>query len=114
MLPTGLFTIAIGYVLANLLMPFWAVCIAFLIIGTGAALAVPAANALGSLSVEREEQGAAAALLSAAPPAGFIFGPLLGAFLYQAASPLPLYASATVMALLGVYAVLVVARRPLG
>ncbi|MEL6861166.1 MAG: MFS transporter [Pseudomonadota bacterium] len=114
MLPTGLFTIAVGYVLANLLMPFWAICIAFLIIGTGAALAVPAANALGSLSVEREEQGAAAALLSAAPPAGFIFGPLLGAFMYQVAAPLPLYASATVMALLGVYAVTVVARRPAG
>ena len=114
MLPTGLFTIAVGYVLANLLMPFWAVCIAFLIIGTGAALAVPAANALGSLSVEREEQGAAAALLAAAPPAGFIFGPLLGAMLYQIADPLPLYVSAAVMALLGVYALLVVARRPVG
>ena len=38
MLPTGLFLIAIGYVLANLVMPFWAVCIAFLIVGSGAAL----------------------------------------------------------------------------
>jgi len=113
MLPTGLFLIAIGYVLANLLAPFWALCLAFLIVGAGAALAVPAANALGSLSVDRHEQGSAAALLAAAPPAGFIFGPLLGAALYQWAAPLPLYASASVMAILGVYAVLVVARRPL-
>ncbi|MEM9842150.1 MAG: MFS transporter, partial [Pseudomonadota bacterium] len=112
MLPAGLILIAIGYVLANLLMPFWAVCIAFLIVGAGAALAVPAANALGSLSVERHEQGSAAALLSAAPPAGFIFGPLLGAALYQIGSALPLYASASVMAILSVYAILVVARRP--
>ncbi|MEL7541001.1 MAG: MFS transporter [Pseudomonadota bacterium] len=114
MLPTGLFLIAIGYVLANLLMPFWAVCLAFLIVGGGAALAVPAANALGSLSVERHEQGSAAALLAAAPPSGFIFGPLIGATLYQFAAPLPLYVSASVMAVLGAYAVLVVARRPIG
>jgi len=104
MLPLGLILVAVGYVLANLLMPFWALCIAFLIIGSGAALAVPAANALGSLSVERNEQGAAAALLAAAPPAGFIFGPLIGATLYQISAPLPLYASAFVMAVLGAYA----------
>ncbi|MEL6414434.1 MAG: MFS transporter [Pseudomonadota bacterium] len=114
MLPTGLFLIAVGYVLANLLAPFWAVCVAFLIVGAGAALAVPAANALGSLSVDRHEQGSAAALLAAAPPAGFIFGPLLGATLYQIGAPLPLYMSAVVMALLGAYAVLVVGRRPIG
>ncbi|MEM7329583.1 MAG: MFS transporter [Pseudomonadota bacterium] len=114
MLPTGLFLVAVGYVLANLLMPFWAVCMAFLVVGAGAALAVPAANALGSLSVERHEQGSAAALLAAAPPSGFIFGPLIGAALYQFAAPLPLYVSASVMAALGAYAILVVARRPIG
>lgn len=114
MLPAGLFLVAIGYVLANLLMPFWAICLAFLIVGGGAALAVPAANALGSLSVERHEQGSAAALLAAAPPSGFIFGPLIGAALYQVAAPLPLYVSASVMAVLGAYAALVVARRPIG
>ena len=114
MLPLGLILIAIGYVLANVLMPFWALCLAFLIVGGGAALAVPAANALGSLSVDREEQGSAAALLSAAPPAAFIFGPLLGAGLYQISAPLPFYASAAVMALLGVYALKIVAKRPIG
>ena len=114
MLPAGLILIAFGYVLANLLAPFWAVCLAFLIVGGGAALAVPAANALGSLSVDREEQASAAALLAAAPPSGFIFGPLIGATLYQFAAPLPLYVSAGVMGLLGAYAILVVARRPIG
>lgn len=114
MLPLGLILVAIGYVLANLLMPFWAICIAFLIVGAGAALAVPAANALGSLSVNREEQASAAALLSAAPPAAFVFGPLVGATLYQVSAPLPLYVSAIVMAILGVYAFAVVAKRPLG
>ncbi len=114
MLPLGLFLVAAGYVLANLLMPFAALCVAFLIVGAGAALAVPAANALGSLSVERAEQGSAAALLAAAPPAGFIFGPLIGATLYQIGAPLPLYVSATLMVALGAYAALVVARRPIG
>ena len=114
MLPTGLFLVAVGYVLANLLAPFWDVFVAFLIVGAGSALAVPAANALGSLSVDRHEQGSAAALLAAAPPAGFIFGPLLGATLYQIGAPLPLYMSAAVMAVLGAYAVLVVGRRPIG
>ena len=114
MLPTGLLLVATGYILANLLMPFWAICIAFLIVGAGAALAVPAANALGSLSVERNEQASAAALLSAAPPAGFVFGPLLGAGLYELATPLPFYASASVMLVLGLYALIVIARRPLG
>lgn len=114
MLPTGLILVAIGYILANAVTPFWAVCVAFLIVGAGAALAVPAANALGSLSVERHEQGAAAALLSAAPPAGFIFGPMLGAVLYEFNPALPLYVSAVVMAGLGTYALLVIRRRPLG
>jgi hypothetical protein len=60
------------------------------------------------------EQGGAAALLSAAPPAGFIFGPLIGAALYQAGHALPLIASAIVVGALALYAFLVTGRRPLG
>ncbi|MEO0551297.1 MAG: MFS transporter [Pseudomonadota bacterium] len=112
-LPVGLALVSIGYVSANLLQPFWTVCIAFLVIGTGAALAVPAANALGSLSVNRNEQGSAAALLAAAPPAGFIFGPLIGAGFYQIATPLPFYISAAIVGILAVYASVVIAKRPL-
>lgn len=112
-LPVGLALISVGYVAANLLYPFWAICGAFLVIGAGAALAVPAANALGSLSVKRDEQGSAAALLSAAPPAGFIFGPLIGAALYQLGTPLPFYVSAVIMGALALYAHFVVGRKPL-
>lgn len=111
MLPMGLALVATGYLLANLLQPFWAVCGAFLIIGAGAAMAVPAINALGSLSVERHEQGAAAGLMSAAGPAGFIFGPLIGAGLYQVATPLPFYLASAVMAGLCAYA-LTMTNRP--
>lgn len=104
MLPVGLMLVAAGYIMANLVAPFWLLCVAFLIVGAGAALAVPAANALGSLSVERHEQAGAAALLSAAPPSGFIFGPLIGAGLYEIAPALPFYVAAAVMAALGIYA----------
>jgi len=110
-LPIGLILVACGYVSADFFHPFWAVCMSFLIVGAGAALAVPAANALGSLSVRREEQGSAAALLSAAPPSGFIFGPLLGAGLYQMAPQLPFFVAATAMAVLAAYALTVTAKR---
>ncbi len=113
MLPVGLALVAIGYIIVNLVQPYWAMCLAFLVIGSGAALAVPAANALGSLSVSREEQGSAAALLSAAPPAGFIFGPILGAGLYQLAHYIPFYVAAAVMAVLATYAFTVTRHRPL-
>jgi len=113
MLPIGLALVATGYICADLFYPFWAMCISFLVVGIGAALAVPAANALGSLSVERHEQGGAAALLSAAPPAGFIFGPLIGAMFYQLSPILPFAISAAAVVSLSVYALLVTAKRPL-
>lgn len=110
----GLAMVAVGYIAADVFYAFPILCAAFLLIGAGSALAIPSANALGSLAVSREEQGAAAALLSAAPPAGFIFGPLIGAALYQMNHALPLIASAVLVGSLAVYAMLVTARRPLG
>tara|TARA_R110000787_G_scaffold16825_9_gene52973 strand:- start:6607 stop:7848 length:1242 start_codon:yes stop_codon:yes gene_type:complete len=112
-LPIGLGLVALGYICADTFHPFWAMCLSFLIAGVGGALAVPSANALGSLSVERHEQGSAAALLAAAPPAGFVFGPLIGAGLYSIATPLTLYASAGVMAMLCAYAFLVTSKKTL-
>ena len=103
-LPIGLGLIAIGYFAVTLVTPFWGLCLAFLIIGGGAALTVPSANAIGSLAVARHEQASAAALLAAAPPAAFIFGPLIGAFLYQASMQLPFLLSSVVMAVLAAYA----------
>ena len=88
-------------------------CLSFMIVGTGAALTVPSANALGSLAVKREEQGSAAALLAAAPPSGFIFGPLIGAALYSFIPELPFYSSAVILGILAVYAIFVTSKRPL-
>ncbi len=114
MLPIGLALVSVGYIAANLVHPFWGMCLAFLVIGAGAGLTVPAANALGSLSVGRHEQASAAALLAAAPPSGFIFGPLIGATLYSLATPLPFYIAATVMAVLAIYAFTITSRREIG
>ncbi len=113
-LPAGLILICIGYVGAAFSGTFWGMALAFWVVGAGSALAVPSANALGSLSVSRYEQASAAALLSAAPPAGFIIGPLMGATLYMVSPILPLLISAVIMGVLGVYATLVTARRPMG
>ncbi len=111
MLPIGLALVAAGYVAADISQPYWSVCVAFLVVGAGAALAVPSANALGTMSVERDEQASAAALLAAAPPAGFIFGPLIGAAFYQLSPQLPLLASAGMISCLALYAMLTLTRR---
>lgn len=110
LLPIGLGLVCAGYLAADTFHAFPVLCLSFLIVGTGSALAIPSANALGSLAVSREEQGAAAALMSAAPPAGFIFGPLIGAALYQVDHALPLIASALLVGGLAVYAWRVTAR----
>ncbi|WP_321490832.1 MFS transporter [uncultured Hyphomonas sp.] len=112
-LPIGLGLLAVGYLSADLFHPFWMVMVSFLIVGIGAALAVPSANALGSLSVGRSEQAGAAALLASAPPAGFVVGPLLGSVLYMTDPSLPFMASAAVFCILSAYALLVTGRRPL-
>ncbi|MEM7766463.1 MAG: MFS transporter [Pseudomonadota bacterium] len=104
MLTAGLAFVAVGYALSVLHLPFWGLCTTFSIVGIGAALVVPAANALATLAVTPAEQGAAASLVAAAPPAGFIIGPLLGAVLYAVHADLPLIVSAAVMAGLWVYA----------
>ncbi|ABI78487.1 major facilitator family transporter [Hyphomonas neptunium ATCC 15444] len=112
-LPIGLAMVAGGYLAADLFYELYVVYACFFVVGAGAALAIPSANALGSLSVSREEQGAAAALLAVAPPSGFIFGPMIGAWLYGVNHALPLLGAATMVGALAVYAVLVTARRPL-
>ena len=112
-LPLGLAMVSAGYLAADMFYELYIVYACFLVVGAGAALAIPSANALGSLSVSREEQGSAAALLAVAPPAGFIFGPVIGAWLYGVHYSLPLMASAALVGVLAVYALLVTSRRPL-
>lgn len=111
MLPRGLMLVMAGYVASALFTPFWALCASFFIVGMGAALVVPAANALGSLSVDPQEQGRAAAVLSSAPPWGFVVGPVIGALLYGVHPVAPLLASAVFLGGLWLYAVRVTLTR---
>lgn len=111
MLPAGLVIIMVGYVGAALLQPFWALCASFFVAGIGAALVVPAANALGSLSVKPHEQASAAAVLSSAPPWAFVIGPLVGATLYEVHQLAPLLASAAMLGVLWLYAVNVTLKK---
>ena len=111
-LPIGLGLIAAGYFAADLFYPFWMLCLSYGVIGIGGALAISSANAIATFAVPREEQGAAAAFMATAPPAGFVIGPLLGAVLYQVSPKLPLLGTATIAAILAVYALVVVTRTP--
>ncbi|MBN05777.1 MFS transporter [Ponticaulis sp.] len=111
MLPVGLALVATGYATAIIHTPFIFLCMSFAVMGSGAALIVPSLNALGTLAVEPKDQGAAGALMAAAPPAGFVVGPLIGAGLYMIHNDLPLTVSATAMVCL-LIAALVFVKRP--
>ena len=67
--------------------------------GMGMGLAGPGYSASATLTVSREEQGALAGLLAAAPGLGFVFGALLGGFLYGV-NPVSPYAVAAIVTLL--------------
>ena len=108
----GIAIVAFGYVVTAIAPSILFMILGFAIVGLGAGLAVPSINALGSMSVPIEEQGAAAGLMSAAPPAGFVVGPIFGAELYQISEPLPLIFSAVLMTILGVVAYRVLLTRP--
>jgi len=77
--------------------------LAYALMGLTASFAMPSLSAAASLSVEPHEQGAAAGLLTAAPTLGMIFGPALGAALYQQNIFLPLYLGGAAMILSGMY-----------
>jgi MFS family permease len=63
----------------------------------------PGLNAAGSLSVNREEQGAVAGLLSAAPTVGMIFGPILCGLVYTLAPVMPMVGGAVLTLLVGIW-----------
>lgn len=63
----------------------------------------PGLNAAGSLSVEREEQGAVAGLLSAAPTVGMIFGPILCGLVYTLSPVSPMLGGAVLTTLVGIW-----------
>ena len=77
---------------------------AMAIIGFGAGLLQAGIMSAGSLRVTPQEQGAAAGLLSAAPAAGFLFGPSLSATLYTVSHSYPFAANALLIGIAGLAA----------
>jgi len=79
----GMLLLAFGPVLLFLYLGFAAMGLSF-------GFVAPGLNAAGSLSVNKNEQGAVAGLLAAAPTVGMIFGPALGGLIYAISPNLPM------------------------
>ncbi len=77
--------------------------LAFCGIGVAFSMITPGLNSAATLSVKPSEQGEVAGLLAGAPVVGMIFGPPLGAFLYNVDPTYPFYYGGLVAIILGVY-----------
>ena len=72
-------------------------------IGVAFSMITPGLNSAATLSVEEHEQGEVAGLLSAAPVVGMIFGPVIGALLYNINPSYPFFFGSFVVIVLGIY-----------
>jgi MFS family permease len=70
--------------------------LSYMLFGFGFSFINPGLNAGASISVDAEEQGAVAGLLSAAPVVGMIFGPVIGAMLYERNPAWPIWLGAVI------------------
>ncbi|MBL8200337.1 MAG: MFS transporter [Chromatiales bacterium] len=77
--------------------------VGYALFGLSFGFTAPGLNAAGSLSVDREEQGAVAGLLSAAPTVGMIFGPILCGVFYSVAPIAPMLGGAVLTLLVGIW-----------
>ena len=72
-------------------------------IGVAFSMITPGLNSAATLSVEEHEQGEVAGLLSAAPVVGMIFGPVIGALLYNINPNYPFFFGSLAVNVLGIY-----------
>jgi MFS family permease len=86
--------------------PFGSLVSALAISGFGFGMVRPSYTAAASLTVDAEEQGAVAGIISATSAAGFIFGPMVATALYPHMHEAPWIWGAVTMAGLYVYALL--------
>jgi MFS family permease len=106
--PSTMLKTGFGVMTAALLLLAFGPGVASLYVGYGLfglsfGFTAPGLNAAGSLSVEREEQGAVAGLLSAAPTVGMIFGPILCGLVYSVAPASPMLGGALLTTLVGIW-----------
>jgi MFS family permease len=103
LLKLGLPVTAIGYALMALATDIEHLWLAMACFGAGMGITVPAFNAGASLSVGPHEQGALAGLLGSAASLGYLFGPLIGGYLYGVAPALPFWGAALALLPLTVF-----------
>jgi MFS transporter, DHA1 family, multidrug resistance protein len=103
LLKLGLPVTVAGYALMALATDIEHLWLAMACFGAGMGITVPAFNAGASLSVGPHEQGALAGLLGSAASLGYLFGPLLGGYLYGLAPALPFWAAALALLPLTVF-----------
>jgi MFS family permease len=77
---------------------FFEFLVALGLLGVGLGVLRPGASAAASLSVEANEQGAAAGILGGVSVAGNIFGPLIGTAVYEVSHDGPYLLNAAMMA----------------
>ena len=68
-----------------------------MIMGASIGLLNPGLLSAASLNVRADEQGGVAGLIGSAMSAGFIFGPALGAGLYEYGQVIPLWVNAAIL-----------------
>jgi MFS family permease len=114
----GLLSMLFGAAVIAGFQSFAVLAVGMAFLGVGLGLCMPAIAAGASLAVKPEEQGAAAGLVSACPPIGFVSGPIIAGALYQVHPPLaPLFSAAVFFLVLALLVITYRAqnlRRPRG
>ncbi len=99
----GLPIVGVGYALIAAATGFDLLTVGMVCYGLGMGLASPAFGTGASLTVTGDEQGALAGIIGSVGALGFLFGPLLGGFLYALHHSLPYWLAAALIAVLMVY-----------
>jgi len=81
---------------------FW-LYIVYAFMGLSLGMVIPGLNAAATISVDPQEQGAVAGLLSAAPTLGMVVGPILGGMIYGYSAGLPILAGGITCLSVGIW-----------
>jgi MFS family permease len=96
LLRAGFILFGIGLVILGSTHSLTMLNLSYMMFGLGFSMINPGLNAGASISVDPEEQGAVAGLLSAAPVVGMIFGPVVGTLLYGMNPTWPIWLGAAI------------------
>ena len=103
LLRVGFILFGIGLVILGSTASLTMLNLSYMMFGLGFSMINPGLNAGASISVDPEEQGAVAGLLSAAPVVGMIFGPVVGTLLYGMNPTWPIWLGAVIALAMALY-----------